>query len=455
LKKVSESLRNDNRIYFFDRPNPPQTKLLEAWRDPAKKVFTYTGANRIGKTTIGSIIADCVMAGKWLWNNEKIDFPHRKARKVRYVGQAWESHIKATLIPTLTYWWPKNRPLETRKNNQGVDAIWKDLETGSTLEVMSNNQESDMFEGWEGDLVIYDEPPRRDVRIACARGLIDRQGRELFCMTLLKEAWVHREVIKARLANGEPDRSVFNIDGDIYSNVGFGLTKEGVDQFIKTLNPDEIEARIKGRPSYMSSLVCPKFDRDIHVKERFKIPLDALVSVQIDFHPSKKWAISFMATTRSNFKYLCEEIEEHGNPKYIAEEIVRIIKKKDYRVAGIQIDPLAKGDGNNDMTVYEIMAAVFGSYGYTLDVASKDKDNGISLLNDLLMTENAMPALYFFKDCHRTIRGLEDWLYDPETFKPSKVNDDFCEVAYRHVLMDVQWYPEQDLTVKKQPSMML
>ena len=96
-------------------------------------------------------------------------------------------------------------------------------------------EEDDVFEGWEGDLVIYDEPPRRNVRIANARGLIDRNGKELFCMTLLKEAWVDREVIKARNDDGSPDLSVFNVNADIYSNVGFGITQNGVKEFIKKL----------------------------------------------------------------------------------------------------------------------------------------------------------------------------------------------------------------------------
>ena len=207
-------------------------------------------------------------------------------------------------------------------------------------------------------MVIYDEPPPRDIRVACARGLIDRNGRELFCATLLKEAWIHREVIKARNEDGTPDLSVFNVTCQIWDNVGYGITKEGIEQFSKSLKPEERAARLDGKPSYMSTLVFPRFQREIHVKERFKIPLDACVTIQLDFHPAKKWAANFMATTRNNFKYICEEIHQHGNPKSIAEEC-KIIKNKNYRIVGIQIDPLAKGDGNNDQTVYELWMLYF------------------------------------------------------------------------------------------------
>lgn len=444
----------DNRIMHFCeggvwRPNPPQGKLLEAWKNPEKKVFTFCGANRIGKTTIAVVIAYSVMFGEWPWSGEKIEFPHKEPRKVRYVGQGWESHVKTVVEPELKNMWPKCRAVETKKNNQGVDAVWKDLATGSTLEVMSNNQESDTFEGWKGDLVVWDEPPKRDNRVAAARGLVDRKGRELFVATLLKEAWIHREVIKGKLRSGEPDLSVFNVDADITANIGYGLTQEGVDQFIKTLRADEIEARIKGKPSYLGNLVLPNFNRDVHVVNRFKIPLNWIVDVSIDFHPSKPWAVLFEATAPKDFHYMCDFIYEKGNPKYIAEEIVRKVRAQELFVNSITIDPLASGDSNAQVyveatTVFDIMERVFRSYNYKLEKASKNRENGIALLNDSLLSENGMPARYVFKDLVPVIEQLEDWMYDPETFKPSKENDDFCEVAYRIALRDTKWRDPYD-----------
>ena len=41
----------------FRYPNPLQEKLLEAWKDPRYKVFTYSGGNRIGKTFCGGLNA--------------------------------------------------------------------------------------------------------------------------------------------------------------------------------------------------------------------------------------------------------------------------------------------------------------------------------------------------------------------------------------------------------------
>lgn len=455
-KTALNKLLAENRIFGFYKernpeypelrmPNPPQRLLLEGWRDKRKKVFTFSGGNRGGKTFIGSLLGVCTVIGEYPWSGEKIWFPHDRPRKVRYVGQAWESHVKSVVEPYLKFWWPKSRPVDTRKNNQGIEATWIDRRTKSSIEIMSNVQDSSVFEGWEGDLVIYDEPPKRDVRVACARGLVDRQGRELFCMTLLKEAWIHREVIKARLEDGSADMTVCNVEADIYSNLGFGLTEGGIAQFAKTLKAEEKASRLDGKPSYLSTLVFPKFDRNKHIVERFTVPLNALIDIQIDFHPSKPWAVVFWATLKNGFKYVSDELEVRGNPKFLAEEIVRVCRKRDYvRVNSCEIDPLSKGGEDNGIDVYSIVSDTLAAHNIMLGTASKDKEVGISLVNDLLWTENDMPGLFFFRDCVKTVEQVENLMYDAETLKPQKVDDDFTECLYRLALKNTVWYPEYD-----------
>jgi hypothetical protein len=292
---------------------------------------------------------------------------------------------------------------------------------------------------------------------------------------------MHREVIKARLENGEPDLSVFHVDGDIYDNVSRckcgkyiqrmkkiksgklvaicpehgeqedynkrGLTLDGVNQFAKGLKTDEKDARLEGKPSYLSTLVLPKLDRNTHCKPRFKIPLNWIMDISIDYHPQKPWAVLFVATEPRNFHWACEHMHEKGGPKHIAEEIVRRIQANHYNVNSITIDPLSKGDENahDDLQdVFKTMEKVFASYGYTLETASKNKESGITMINDLLMTENEMPALFFFNDMGIVIQQLEDWMYNPDDLKPSKKEDEFCELMYRIALKNTQWYDPRE-----------
>lgn len=501
MKAMQEVMRA-NRIMWFTKgwtpeypwscnANPQQQKLLDAWENPKYRIFMLPWGNRSGKTEIEPIIGFSVMMGEWPWSGKKLWFPHKKPRKVMVVGQGWESHVEEVVMPKFKAWWPKSRRVKMTKNNQGVDASWVDTNSGSTLEVRSTVQKKDTFEGGDHDLIIFDEPPPREIWVACSRGLIDRSGRALFGATLIKEAWVHRDIILRTEEDGTPDMSVFMCKATMYDNVSrcdecgemilrieqdgelgevgicpkhgkkryyikYGLTLESVKQYIKDLRPDEIKARIDGEAAYLTSLVCPDFKRQTHVRERFKIPLDWLVDISIDFHPSKKWAVVFLATAKNGFKYVCDEIWDKGNPKYIAEEIIRLINERSYtRINSISIDPLAKGGTDNDIDVYSIIAETLASRNYSLETASKDKDVGISILNNLIWTENEMPGLFYFRDCKKTIEETENWMYDPETLKPAKVDDDFVECLYRLCLKNTIWYEPWKPDASKGRSVML
>ena len=72
LRKL-EKYHNDNKLEYF-KPNPKQAQIIGAWDNPQYKVFTFTGGNQMGKTTLGIIVALSVMFGEWLWNKKKLCF---------------------------------------------------------------------------------------------------------------------------------------------------------------------------------------------------------------------------------------------------------------------------------------------------------------------------------------------------------------------------------------------
>ena len=463
--RAKAQYEKDNLIEFFNNPNQPlmdgtylranpkQQLLLNAWRSPHYRVFTYTGGNRAGKTSVSTgIIGISTIMGYWPWDGVHLWFPHKKARKIRIVGQDWEKHIMAVVVPELWKWWPKNRPLaggKPKKNNVGVEYLWIDEKTGSSIEIMSNKQESDLHEGWSGDLIIYDEPPKRSIRVANARGLVDRNGRELFAMTLLKEAWVDQDIIKARLEDGRPDPTVFNVVAETTDNVGFGITQEGVDQFAKTLTDEEKDARLRGIPSYMSGLVYPQFKRDIHLKKRFRVPLDWPVDFAFDIHPRKPHSVLFIATAPNGLKYLIHEIREHGDGKQIAESAIRIVNWGQYRINRVIIDPLSKADSNEENTTFEKVARVLARYDILLETASKNKDAGILQVKEHLMGPNNEPSLFIFDDLIYTIKEIESLMWEKtdlaDVEKASKTEDDMMENLYRLILLDTVYVePESE-----------
>lgn len=456
LKKDAEyqvqldKYREANRIEFFTTPpnpgpNPKQAQILEAFLDPFFKTFGMSGGNRLGKTTILTLLGISVIFGKYPWSDQSLLhlFPHNYPRKVRYVGQGWNDHIKAVVIPEIYKWWPKNRKVKTRGNGVITDTFWEDEKSKGTFEIMSNNQQSKEHEGWSGDLILYDEPCHREIYIANARGLVDRNGKEVFAATLLDEPWIDREIVK-KMVNGKPDKRVFWVSGTSFDNVGYGISKDGLGEFADKLRDDEYEARISGIPSYKSGLILDfnrKYrDRGGHLVERFDIPLDYMIDIAIDIHPRTEQAVLFIATDPRGYKYVCQEIWGHGNAKWVGEAIAKAVKYNSYRVNRVIIDPLAKGDSNNDESMYEVIAGILMQHGMTLETATKDKEQGILEIKDHLKGPNNEPSIFFFDDLQRTIYEIEGWMWDDEN-KPAKVDDHMMENLYRLLLLKTQWSP--------------
>lgn len=464
--RMVESYEKDNKILYLNKKdkghlgangkwelNEPQKQLIEAFSTGKYNTFTYTGANRIGKTFISFILIYSILVGRfpweweddskegWIWDlygwrNQKI--------KIRWIGQDWTKHIATVLIPKIDELWPKSRPLLKAKNQQVVYSFFVDETTGNTLEIMSVNQDESLFEGWSGMAVFFDEPPPRGHYIAIARGLIDTKGICAFFCTLLKQAWLDKDIINATLDDGTPDPTVYNCHADITANIGHGISQRGVDDFAKRLTEEEKDARLKGIPSYKSGLIL-NIDKSKHILERPSyIPHDWIVNISIDYHPNKKQHILFEATDRHNLKYLIFEIVGHGDGTWIGEQIIDKILRYKLRINRIIIDPLSKGDGNNENTVYAKVETVLFRYGYMLETATKSKSDGIILINNLLWTPNKIPAYFIYRDMPVTIRQLTNWMFD-SSGKPSKEDDDMCENAYRLALISEDyWLPEDE-----------
>ena len=164
-----------------------------------------------------------------------------------------------------------------------------------------------------------------------------------------------------------------------------------------------------------------------------------MVDIAIDVHPRKKQAILFIATDPRNDRYVCEEIWDHGDAKWIAEAILRSVNYHSYRVNRVIIDPLAKGDSNNPESMYEIISRILMGKGIILETATKDKEQGILEVKKHLMGPNKKPSIFFFNDLIRTIREIEGYMWDENTQKVSKDEDDMMENLYRLCLLNTKW----------------
>ena len=110
----------------------------------------------------------------------------------------------------------------------------------------------------------------------------------------------------------------------------------------------------------------------------------------------------------------------------------------------IIIDPLSKGDKNNENTVFDKVQNVLFAYDYILETASKDKQSGILEVKEHLMGPNNEPSLFIFNDLVRTIFEIEGYMYDKDTQKPMDKDDHMMENLYRTLLLNTQYYYEEE-----------
>ena len=90
--------------------------------------------------------------------------------------------------------------------------------------------------------------------------------------------------------------------------VGF-IPKAGIDEYLKTLDPEEREAREKGIWKHLSGLVYKELDREVHLYEDFPIPKRWMKIEAIDPHDARATCWLFGAVSP-------EEIEIFGKPRH-------------------------------------------------------------------------------------------------------------------------------------------
>ena len=191
------AFREGNRIEFITPIAPYQTRVLEHLHE-GKKIITLVGANGIGKTHLGGMIVGSACLGIQPWDGKETVWGRRQV-KCRIICSDWEKHAATVIVPKLKELLPAGT-YTTSKNNVGVESKWDFPGTRSSLELITNKQDTRDHEGWEGDLIWADEPFDRDKFVANLRGLRrppDKGGMGIFLitMTAVSQAWILDDII--------------------------------------------------------------------------------------------------------------------------------------------------------------------------------------------------------------------------------------------------------------------
>ena len=354
-EEIGRRIERELPLYFL-RMNEMQEKFVRvknARGETPRRRLAEAG-NKSGKTQVG-IAEDIAHAiGRRIWLEEN-DPDYKIAIKVPnrgLVGCETMAHsVPEKIWPTFRELIPKTCKYKTKKNPQGyvqritLDTDEEGRKLGSEIYLRSYDQEPDDYEGIDSDWIHWDEPPPKGVLQAAERGKVVTNAPSWFTMTPLKEAYIYDEYSLRASNMGGDDDEIAVTRGEIWDNcadwcqrcqkevpenreyderhelirnadkcpncgrtLGF-ILKSGIDEYLKTLDPEEREAREKGIWKHLSGLVYKVLDRDLHVYEDFEIPRNWMKVEGIDPHDAKPTCYLFGAVSP-------EEIEVFGKTKH-------------------------------------------------------------------------------------------------------------------------------------------
>lgn len=458
--KIEEHIKRAKIKYFI--PNEKQEEFIRG----KSFIKLFMAGNKTGKTTIGVIedISYCLGYRPYL-KKEDPDFrtKYEPPVKVRIYGEDFTEHINGVIVPALREWIPHNefayRDGNPKKSPQGVPVLWK-FKNGSSIELLTYEQDASKSEGWDGQVIHFDEPPPRATYIAAKRGLVVNDGICFFTLTPLKEPWLYDQL----WMRSEKEEEVQGIEADITDNLRHerewygkpamcgALTREAIGRFTKDLTDDEKEARLHGRFMHLSGLVYKEFNPGIH-KIRWFNPKGYTIYEAIDPATRKEIAVSFLAVAPDGTKYAFDEIFLKGLIKDVSAAILQ--KRKDYgyqRPVFTIIDPIAVAkDPISGSTVKEEFKKASDNQILPIE-GSKDRDRGIQLMKQVLKVEDGRAGIYVTDNCRRTLYEFGHYIWDDNAMKrtgiqkeiPRKTNDDMLENLHRILITGARYIEPKD-----------
>ncbi len=397
------------------------------------------GGNRVGKTEFGAQEASAIVHGyrPWLPPEHPLYKMHTYGRssKVRIFGEDLRKGVGQILVPKILKYLPKYMIKGVKRDSTTGVIIHIDCASGATIDFLTYEMDPDAMEGWDGDWIWFDEPPPRNVYIANWRGMMDRMGRALFTGTPLKEPWISEELVaNARVVhecekdmdtmefktnkimmNGE--RDIVALTWDITVNLGYGLTKQAIEDFAASLTEEEKQCRLHGKPLHFTGKVFKKFDRNIHVKSGKlspKVPYTYYEAV--DTHPRHPHAYSFYAVDDRGTVIKYDEIydKEQPNGSCDAKELSHLVMMKrpkdakgnPIRPVWTKCEPAAWVD-HMETGSFASKLEEASNFEIILEPGIKDVAGRILAINEMLDAPNGIPSYIILDNCTATIKEYQ------------------------------------------------
>lgn len=477
LTKRLIELRRENELQFYV-PHEKQAKFHGA----ASFHYRYarTG-NRFGKSEMGAAedISFALGYRPWIPEGNPLrtlgipPYPTKGLIITTDWDKSTEVFTETADGPTkgkLFKYIPKSALIGTPgKNHSGaIDTIRVRHISGGTsvirLDTVKSFKQNPLgSESGDNDWVHVDEPIPVEMYRAIIRGLIDRDGRVWFTCTPLTEPWID-ETFLPDMENQSQDIIVGEvIHGDFWMMTGSTNdnphnSADAIERVMSQYPEEEQETRRSGTPkAYFGLVYGHEFDWPIHVRKDAPAgwknwntpPSNFTKRFAIDYHPRKPHHVMFIATSPGEYQFIYAEVFLSCLMHELVAEIRLNLGLEGSTVPGL-IDPLAATPNRvTDITPLEEVLRL----GLPVIPATKDPHNGILKVKELLKSRDrrGSPMLTINSACRRTLMEISrGYIWDGETNKPVKKNDDAMENLYRLCLQGLHYIePNEIITMPK------
>ena len=265
----------------------PNSPIHQKFHESTKVGRLLRGGNRSGKSTAG------IVEGIWRATGRH---PYQKTHELpvrgRVVTVDKDNGIEKIVKPLLSQWTPPSELV-----NGSWEDSWKtrgalfSFRNGSTIEVMTHQQEVEAFAGIPLHFIHFDEEPPSAIFNECRLRLVDFNGCWYMTMTpVAGQDWIFDRFITTA------NKNVAMFEVDIKSNPH--LNQEALVLLNEDLTDDEKEVRQKGIFVPRGGLVLKEFDFNRHViKAGGPIPRSWTINVSIDHGFNNPTAILWHAVS--------------------------------------------------------------------------------------------------------------------------------------------------------------
>jgi len=438
---ITRLLDREESPALYVKPNKMQ---IPVFNSTSKENWVFSG-NGAGKTAGGVLITTYHTTGeypKW-WKGVRMTPPIA----ARIVCTSFVDGIEKVILPELNKWMPKKYLLPDNRSYNRQTRIFR-LNNGSTIDLMSYDQDIQAFSGATRQFIWQDEHGKQEVyneNKARLRG----SGPRFFLGTLtplLGMTWEFGDIYEERRKG-----TIAVFRGSTWDNRdNIENIEEYVDTLTKGLSEAEKKARLYGDFVALTGLLYPTFDHDVHTIQPFAIPRDWPRYNVCDPHDRKPFALGWYTVSPINDVYFYDEWPPEPfhkltscdkTPKDYA-TLIRLKEGKDKIIRRI-IDPnfgKAPKATSGTTVIYE-----FDQYGLHFDGADDNMAAGHLKVRDYLeydktrkVSSTNKPKVFFFNTLQNFIYGMTHYIAEGET-NPKYQYKDFADLV-RYALIDNPQY---------------